>query len=245
MKKSFHPPHTPLRPRSRPRRFGFTLIELLVVIAIIALLAAILFPVFARARENARRASCMSNMKQLGMATQMYVQDFDDSMPGYFTPPNPMAVLYPYVKNIQIYRCPSSNFKNYNPVTTSYGTHYGFATRAPGSIAQRQKAALLYSSTDFTKLDSIPRPSITCLLAETIRSGGSYGPTGTNGPAGWYMFDGELDASYSGLIDWEKHFDGNNFAFMDGHVKWLKRSTAEADRATNEAINFYWLKTES
>src|SRR5688572_3103121 len=66
------------------RRFAFTLIELLVVIAIIALLAAILFPVFARARENARRASCQSNLKQLGLGFAQYVQDFDEKMPGIY-----------------------------------------------------------------------------------------------------------------------------------------------------------------
>ena len=71
---------------------GFTLIELLVVIAIIAILAAILFPVFAQAREAARKASCLSNCKQLGLAMQMYAQDYDENLPGWPNPPsNPIA----------------------------------------------------------------------------------------------------------------------------------------------------------
>jgi prepilin-type N-terminal cleavage/methylation domain-containing protein len=104
---------------------GFTLIEMLVVIAIIAILASVLFPVFARARENARRSSCLSNLKQLGLAMMQYSQDFDEKMvPGFidhgvagaYTLPNGAAgsrymqwyhMLYPYMKNIQIMNCPS------------------------------------------------------------------------------------------------------------------------------------------
>src|SRR5688572_351624 len=94
---------------------GFTLIELLVVIAIIALLAAILFPVFARARENARRTSCQSNLKQIGLGIAQYVQDFDDKMPrsfyGAFTDSDMVAnykwmdAIMPYVKNEQVFTC--------------------------------------------------------------------------------------------------------------------------------------------
>ena len=103
-------------------RRGFTLIELLVVIAIIAILAAILFPVFAKAREKARQASCMSNLKQIALGLLMYVQDYDERMPfvkilypGHADPTEdpvddplaPMTVLNPYIKNNQIFVCPS------------------------------------------------------------------------------------------------------------------------------------------
>ncbi len=109
------------------RRKGFTLIELLVVIAIIAILASILFPVFARARENARRSSCLSNLKQLGLAMMQYSQDFDEKLtpgfidlgtPGGYTLPDGSSgprwmqwyhMLYPYMKNIQIMNCPSES----------------------------------------------------------------------------------------------------------------------------------------
>ncbi len=109
-------------------RKGFTLIELLVVIAIISILAAILFPVFARARENTRRASCQSNLKQIGMAFIQYSQDYDERMPasfhtypgpGMYTYPNGtpstasarpwFSMIYDYLKNYQVYSCPSAS----------------------------------------------------------------------------------------------------------------------------------------
>ena len=102
------------------RRRGFTLIELLVVIAIIAILAAILFPVFARARENARKANCLSNLKQIGTGMLMYAQDNDEHLPvgGYYEIlqawPNSLdtmtwrALVQPYLKNTAVYICPSA-----------------------------------------------------------------------------------------------------------------------------------------
>ncbi len=109
----------------RSARRAFTLIELLVVIAIIALLAAILFPVFARARENARKSSCMNNLKQQGIGIAQYQQDYDETMPhpyagcsvsgsgnGDARCPRWMDVVYPYVKSEQLFTCPSSSANN-------------------------------------------------------------------------------------------------------------------------------------
>src|ERR1700710_648750 len=101
-----------LRPPNHTRRRGFTLIELLVVIAIIAILAAILFPVFAQAREKARQTACLSNMKQIGLGFLQYVQDYDGQLPQSDggTPSMYVAAarIMPYVKNFQVFKCPSS-----------------------------------------------------------------------------------------------------------------------------------------
>lgn len=114
---------------SKQKTTGFTLIELLVVIAIIAILAAILFPVFGRARENARRSSCQSNLKQIGLGLMQYTQDYDEMLPyGWYGPdgndstPNGvrykwMDVAYPYVKSTQVFSCPSDPRKDRSAYT--------------------------------------------------------------------------------------------------------------------------------
>lgn len=134
---------------------AFTLIELLVVIAIISVLAAILFPVFARARENARRASCMSNLKQIGVGITMYTQDYDEHMPSAafsntdgvreFIYPSgvPSAnatwyfVIQPYIKNYQIFNCPSADKDLYyrGSYTTTLSYSYNYKAPVPAKLS--------------------------------------------------------------------------------------------------------------
>ena len=173
-----------------PSRKGFTLIELLVVIAIIAILAAILFPVFAQAREKARQASCLSNTKQMSTATQMYAQDYDEMLFGYrFTQTgynqNPYAadanvgasakvpiffnqLLYPYTKNDQIWRCPSKpgSWVNVDPS----GADTDPAFRSYGGQNSYGASNYLFRSNAGISLAAISAPADTVAIVD----GGYY-----------------------------------------------------------------------
>jgi prepilin-type N-terminal cleavage/methylation domain-containing protein/prepilin-type processing-associated H-X9-DG protein len=138
-----------MRHSSPSRNAAFTLIELLVVIAIIAILAAILFPVFAQAREKARQTSCLSNMKQMGLGVMMYIQDYDETYPtAYFHRAfNPPAggvaggyehwsgLINPYVKNFQMYICPSDPLRGHAPTCFSSASNNSGAGAPGGQLA--------------------------------------------------------------------------------------------------------------
>jgi prepilin-type N-terminal cleavage/methylation domain-containing protein/prepilin-type processing-associated H-X9-DG protein len=189
---------------------GFTLIELLIVIAIIAILAAILFPVFGRARENARRGSCQSNLKQLGLGIMQYTQDYDEHLMMYLAGGTAYwdEVLDPYLKSDQIFAC-ASDTKKVKRRSYSYPRQGSFWLGGPNATSP----GLLISKLD----DSAG----TLLLAEVsvsdanslIGSGTDYMLTAPGSVTGTAFYQNHWGAP--------KHFDGWNYLFCDGHVKWL------------------------
>jgi len=214
--------------KSRPRS-GFTLIELLVVIAIIAILAAILFPVFAQAREKARSAACLSNMKQLGAASTMYVQDYDGAYPlaWYPTPQYGFdVVLFPYVKSYQVYDCPS------NHVTPRYWEGYPKAGLGPipGSYAMNGDLAARGGGTDgrsgITEA-AVQAPAETILMTEIWDTRGPKGAKTFHPVNGVKVADGPEAEIFTTQkndvcqrIPFNIHQGGSNYNFCDGHAKW-------------------------
>ncbi len=198
------------------RQRGFTLIELLVVIAIIAILAAILFPVFARAREKARQTSCLSNQKQIALGILMYAQDYDEILPRYGYGMNILwyEQIQPYLKNQQVLICPSGTGTN----CTSPVHHPEFDARLRhGAISYAYNIYRSpYSGGTFwgpgrRALAEIDQPADCILTAdwscERIPNAASVN--------GW-------NATTTGGYG-KRHNDGGNFSFVDGHAKWMKR----------------------
>lgn len=187
------------------KREGFTLIELLVVIAIIAILAAILFPVFGRARENARKATCQSNLKQLGLAFSMYAQDWDEVLPPKIstpaTPWNKLVSSYTGNNN-SILVCPSSN------LTVGYHRSYAMVDNNAGHIGSVGKA-----------MTDIPLPAATILLAESWIKSSQY--IGTNG-GGYLYCVSDSNSKMGTSASLHAGTSSSNYLFVDGHVKFME-----------------------
>ena len=196
------------------RRRGFTLIELLVVIAIIAILAAILFPVFARARENARKATCQSNLKQLGIAFAMYLQDYDErGMPrDVGTAPNRVywtRLVSPYLKNTGVLRCPSRSDSPPKCFDIGDGSHYAYSY-----CFARNSAATINS------------PSELLIFVDWRASSVKWNATGCTG-----CTDGQTciqGRRWRPGVDTVPHMDGVNVCYYDGHVKYVPIATLDA-----------------
>lgn len=220
----------------KPCRSGFTLIELLVVIAIIAILAAILFPVFARARENARRASCQSNLKQLGLGMAQYTQDYDerifpvivgtaypwDTANGGGNSYSWAVAMKPYVKSDQIYVCPSQSVplviqQNYSSGRDIARSYYP-CQQYNGSQANVNTAAL----SDISEGQALSGFSDTARTVWLLEAGIDGTPKSViTTDHALFVFQ-RTDFYRFGT----QHFDGTNLAFMDGHVKWMKPQQA-------------------
>lgn len=217
--------------KHRPCSSAFTLIELLVVIAIIALLAAILFPVFARARENARRSSCQSNLKQIALGTLQYVSDYDERFPVHggtasdcwngIDPTwknvelSQAMNIQPYIKSTQVFRCPSDTRVD-NPARrlSSYGTTNAMHFSNPDAPSGPMEGLHL------TKI-----ASVTGMLM--------WYEDNANAANSWKTIDCN---DYTGIFQTfsspRRHLEGDNIAYMDGHVKFLKADNPPCNCAT-------------
>ena len=222
-------------------RSAFTLVELLVVIAIIGILAAILFPVFARARENARKTSCLSNLKQIGIGFLQYTQDYDEQGPMTSMSGGMMSMgayswttsTQPYIKSVQVFRCPSDSAARWNaprsppaapPYTTSYVFNSWFAP-------DKRDAAGNFNG--YSNLARVQEPARSIILSEKadLTASSMLATTDHCHPMYWGATPEESSMMMSGLV-WDaagnvtselavkRHLEGFNNLYADGHAKW-------------------------
>lgn len=252
---------------SRPaiQKGGFTLIELLVVIAIIAILAAILFPVFGRARENARRSSCQSNLKQIGLGLIQYSQDYDERLvqniyPAVNTSNGPAAgssatrwrwmdAAYPYIKSAQIFVCPSDSINDEyiynapgigsaNSPTSEFGS-YTMNSSTPAGVGGLGGPGQENAGISMAAV-SAPSTTLWVMDGTTGSSNNIWNVQRFMGASAQTINNAAIKAiqsttQHSATLP-ERHLETNNCLFMDGHVKSMKLSTLNARRTDNNAI---------
>ena len=237
-------PSTQLSRRSHPRQLSaFTLIELLVVIAIIAILAAILFPVFGRARENARKSSCQSNLKQLGLAALQYQQDNDElSIPGRIGGPGTVAfswttLVMPYLKNSQILVCPSDVPNVHGPITCGYTYNFYAGINSAGTDPRRLSSVILPAQVPMFvdaggTADAISgNPATDQAMIFIIPGGGGTQELGRKITNSRIYGVNTVEATAAA----DRHMEGANYVFIDGHVKWMHFVPGDLDPSIADA----------
>ena len=227
---------------SDSRSCAFTLVELLVVIAIIAILAAILFPVFARARENARRTSCLSNLKQIGIGFMQYTQDYDENGPMTSMSGGMMSMgayswttsTQPYIKSVQVFRCPSDSAARWQtPVAPPAAPPYTTSYLLNSWFAPDKKDPVTGAINGYSNLARVQEPSRSIILSEKadLTAGAMLATTDHCHPMYWGSNPEETSAMMSGLV-WDaagnvpremavkRHLEGFNNLYADGHARW-------------------------
>lgn len=214
------------------RKSGFTLIELLVVITIIAILAAILFPVFSRAREKARAASCASNLKQIGLAAKMYLEDYDQvNVPAVVSTPGGTlswaVLLKPYHKNLQLFTCPSK--ARWVIANNAHSGGYVLAAVIKPTVG------VTTPSTGWHDAD-YDDPSKTVFALDA-----PYYATGQAGTNSGPVYVSNVDPTD---VDNLRHFDGINILWYDGHVKWMRAEKINCPAAGGGGCRYWTLEED-
>ena len=214
------------------KRRGFTLIELLVVIAIIAILAAVLFPVFAKVRENARKISCASNLRQLGVGLTQYTQDADEAMPYGNNPslnPGPRGwagQMYSYVKSVGVFKCPDDSG---NPppgyATLSYGANSNLTGKTLAQFNAPASTILFFEAQGVSAQVTNPNETDSAVgwaaandPPPNTNNPPNASPKYATGSIGGHLPAGSMLSSSNGCV----HTDGANYAAADGHVKFVR-----------------------